>query len=180
MSNKKKKHPWSGLLAIVGVVLAIVILNQCILINCSIPSASMEPQIQEGNRIIGNRLAYISAAPERFDVVIFRYPDDESQLFIKRIIGLPGETVTIKDGKVYIDDPQCQGEPLDDSFCPEEPEPLGEGNYEVPEGCYFMLGDNRNHSFDSRFWDSPYVPKENIVAETALKYWPLTEMTFID
>ena len=71
-----------------------------------------------GDQIFGNRLAYLFSDPERFDIVIFRYPDDESQLFIKRIIGLPGETVTIEDGKVYIND---STEPLDDSFCPETP-----------------------------------------------------------
>ena len=98
--------------------------------------------IKMGDRIFGNRLAYINKDPQRFDIVIFKYPDDETQLFIKRVIGLPGETVEIRDGKVYIDGAET---PLDDSFTPEPPQ----GNWGpevVPEGSYFMLGDNRNRS----------------------------------
>ena len=102
----------------------------------------MEQTIMTGDRVFGNRLAYKTKDQERFDIVIFKYPDDPSQLFVKRVIGLPGETVNIVDGKVYINDSE---EPLDDSFCPETPQGSF-GPYEVPEGCYFMLGDNRNHS----------------------------------
>ncbi len=77
------------------------------------------------------------------------------QKFIKRVIGLPGETVTIRDGKVYIND---STEPLRDDFCRKHRSAIS-GPYEVPEGCYFMLGDNRNVSKDSRYWLNPYVEK---------------------
>ena len=94
--------------------------------------------------------------------------DDESQLFIKRIIGLPGETVEIIDGKVYIDGSEA---PLDDSFTPETP--TGNyGPYTVPENCYFMLGDNRNNSKDSRFWQNTYVERDKILGKAVLKYFP--------
>ena len=99
-------------------------------------------------------------------------PDDPSQLFVKRVIGLPGETVNIVDGKVYINDSE---EPLDDSFCPETPEGSF-GPYTVPEGCYFMLGDNRNHSMDSRYWQNPFVEEDAIEAEVAVRYWPLNKI----
>ena len=102
---------------IIVVVLIVTLVNNVILINAKIPSESMEKTIMTGDRIFGFRLAYginmnlfgheISKKtkdPERFDIVIFKYPDDESQLFIKRIIGLPGEKVQITDGKVYIND----------------------------------------------------------------------------
>jgi len=157
----------------IAVVAAVVLfLNTFILINAKIPSASMEDTVMAGDRIFGSRLAYKSEDPERYDIVIFRYPDDESTLFIKRVIGLPGETVTITDGKVYIDD---STEPLDDSFCPETP--TGDfGPYEVPEGCYFMLGDNREHSKDSRYWTNTYVERDKILGKAVFRYWPLTEM----
>ena len=133
-----------------------------------VPSESMEPTVMTGDRVFGNRLAYLFGDPQRFDIVIFRYPDDESQLFIKRIIGLPGETVEIIDGKVYIDGSET---PLDDSFTPETP--TGNyGPYTVPENCYFMLGDNRNNSKDSRFWQNTYVERDKILGKAVLKYFP--------
>ena len=106
--------------------------------------------------------------PERFDIVIFKYPDDESQLFIKRVIGLPGETVEIKDGKVYIDGSET---PLDDSFIPETMKGSF-GPYQVPEDCYFMLGDNRNNSKDSRYWKNTYVRFDQIVGKAVIRYYP--------
>ena len=119
------------------VVVVVFIVNNVMLRNAKIPSESMEDTIMTGDRIFGNRLAYINKDPQRFDIVIFKYPDDETQLFIKRVIGLPGETVEIRDGKVYIDGSET---PLDDSFTPEPPQ--GDWGPEVvPEGSYFMLGD---------------------------------------
>ena len=150
-------------------------LNKLVYINAVIPSESMQDTILKGDRIIGNRLAYMSDDPERFDIVIFKYPDDPSEIFIKRVIGLPGETVEIKDGKVYIDGAL---EPLDDSFCPEKPE--GDfGPYEVPQNCYFMMGDNRNNSLDSRYWTNHYVEKDAILAKASFRYWPFSRIEFV-
>ena len=111
---------WDYIKMIIIVVAIVLVINNVVLINAKIPSPSMEKTIMTGDRIFGFRLAYginldlfgheISKKvkdPERFDIVIFKYPDDESQLFIKRVIGLPGETVQIRDSRVYID-----GEPL--------------------------------------------------------------------
>lgn len=148
---------------------AIVLLYTQVLINAYLPSESMENTLMTGDRVIGNRLAYkLGKDPERFDIAIFHAPDDEGVLYIKRIIGLPGEKVTIKNGKVYIND---SAEPLEDSFIKEKMEKEPDAEYNVPEGCYFMLGDNRNESLDSRFWDNPYVAKDKIVAKAVLKYW---------
>ena len=168
--NKKSigKELMEYLKMIIFVVIFVVVVNNFLIINAKIPSESMENTIMTGDRIFGNRLAYVLGDPERYDIVIFRYPDDESQLFIKRVIGLPGETVEIIDGKVYIDGSDT---PLDDSFTPEIP--TGSyGPYTVPEGCYFMLGDNRNNSKDSRFWQNPYVEKDKILGKAVLKYFP--------
>ena len=92
----------------------------------------------------------------------------KKELFIKRIIGMPGETVEIKDGKVYINGSE---EPLKDSFTPETP--VGDyGPYTVPEDSYFVLGDNRNYSRDSRFWNNPYVAEDKILGKAVLRYFP--------
>ena len=155
---------------IVFAVVFVLIVNNFILINALVPSESMEKTIMTGDRIFGFRLAYEWNEPERFDIVIFKYPDDPEQkeLYIKRIIGLPGETINIVNGKVYIDGKKT---PLDDSFCPETP--IGDfGPYTVPEGCYFMLGDNRNCSKDSRFWENTYVREDQIVGKAVLRYYP--------
>ena len=159
------------LIMIVVVVAGVYLLTEFVIINARIPTSSMEETIGVNDRIFGNRLAYRNEGPERFDIVIFKFPDDESKLYIKRVIGMPGETVLITDGKVYIDGAD---EPLDDSFCPETP--LGDfGPYQVPADSYFMLGDNRNYSADSRFWENTFVKREKILGKAVIRYWPVTE-----
>ena len=174
MEEKKKNAILSEVLDYVKViafaVIFVLIVNNFILINALVPSESMEKTIMTGDRIFGFRLAYKFEEPERFDIVIFKYPDDPEQkeLYIKRVIGLPGETVNIVNGKVYINGEQT---PLDDSFCPETPI-VDFGPYTVPEDCYFMLGDNRNCSKDSRFWENTYVREDQIVGKAVLRYYP--------
>jgi len=159
------------LILIAVVVGGVWFMTEYVIINARIPTSSMEETIGVGDRIFGNRLAYRSNDPERYDIVIFKFPDDESKLYIKRVIGLPGETVVIRSGKVYING---SSEPLDDSFCPETP--LGDfGPYVVPEGSYFMLGDNRNYSADSRFWVNTFVAREKILGKAVIRYWPIKE-----
>lgn len=156
---------------IIVVVLAVVfavVINTFFLINARVPSASMENTVMTGDRLFGNRLAYTKEDPQRGDIVIFKYPDDESQLFIKRVIGLPGETVLIIDGKVYIDD---SSEPLNEPYLAQEM--IGSfGPYTVPADSYFMMGDNRNYSADSRFWINTYVKKDKIMGKAAFRYYP--------
>ncbi len=144
-------------------------LDKFIIVNAKIPSASMEPTIMTGDRLIGNRLAYLNSDPQRGDVVIFLFPDNEKEYFIKRVIGLPGETVEVKAGKVFINGSE---EPLDESGYVVTT-PLGDfGPYTVPEGAYFMMGDNRNNSMDSRYWKQPYVFKDKILGKAWARYFP--------
>ena len=162
------KELWEYIKMIIFVVIVVFIVNNFILINAKIPSESMEKTIMTGDRVFGSRLSYLRKDPERFDIVVFKFPDDESQLFIKRVIGLPGEKVEIRDGKVYINDAEV---PLDDSFIP-EPSIGNWGPGTVPEGHYFMLGDNRNYSKDSRFWQNTYVAKDKILGKALVRYFP--------
>lgn len=163
-----KKEVMEYVRMIAFVIVVVFVMNNVVLINAKIPSESMEKTIMTNDRIFGFRLAYQFQDPKRYDIVIFKYPDDPQELFIKRIIGLPGETVEIREGKVYINGAE---EPLDDSFCPEQP--LGDfGPYTVPENSYFMLGDNRNYSKDSRFWEIKYVQEDQIVGKALIRYFP--------
>ena len=151
---------------IVGAIVIALIINNCIIVNAYVPSGSMEDTIMTGDRIIANRLYYKVENPDRGDVVVFKYPDDESKLYVKRIIGLPGDTVLVKDGGVYINDKK-----LDEPYL----DVLTEGDlgpFYVPEEKYFMMGDNRNSSFDSRYWDNKFVDKDKILGKVFMEYFP--------
>ena len=165
---------WIKLILII--LICTFLLRRYVIVNAEVPSSSMENLIEPGDRLVGFRMAYLKEEPKRFDVIIFRYPVDESQSFIKRVIGLPGETVTVKDGKIYIDGKE-QTQAV--SFCPEEM--AGSfGPYEVPEDSYFVMGDNRNNSLDSRYWNNTYVKKDAILAKAGFRYWPLNKVGFVN
>ena len=154
--------------SIVIAIVAALLITNFILFNARIPSGSMQNTIMKGDRVFGFRLAYMFSEPKRGDIVIFKWPDDESVTYIKRVIGLPGETVTIRGGKVYINDSDT---PLDEPYLAETPYDRDYGPYVVPENCYFMLGDNRNNSKDSRLWENTFVTKDEILAKAFFKYW---------
>lgn len=150
---------------IVAVVLAFII-RYFLFQPFYIPSGSMEPTLQVGDRIIVNKLLYRFSTPKRGDIMVFKYPVNPNRDFIKRVIGLPGETIQIKDSKVYID-----GKILEQPFLP--PDLKYDHNFgpaRVGENQYFMMGDNRNNSEDSRFWGS--LPEQNIVGKAMFIYWP--------
>ena len=157
---------WSWVKCILcGIVIALA-LDFLVIANARVPTGSMEDTIPVGARIIGLRHSYLFEEPQRGDIIIFKYPDDESVHYVKRVIGLPGETVIIADGNVYVD-----GTALEEPYL--NTVTLGDyGPYTVPEGSYFVMGDNRNDSRDSRFWDNTYVAKDKIVAKVKLMYYP--------
>lgn len=142
--------------------------GKVLIVNANIPSGSMENTIHPGDRVIGSRLAYLNQDPQRADIIIFRFPDDESQVFIKRIIGLPGEEIQIVAGAVYIDGAQV---PLEEEYLKEIPQGSF-GPYVVPEDSYFVMGDNRNNSHDSRFWKNHFVERDEILAKAWFQYFP--------
>lgn len=151
---------------IFAVVLALIFTN-FVIINARVPTGSMRDTIWEGDRLIGLRLSYTFSSPKRGDIVIFKFPDDESEIYVKRVIGTPNDVVQIKEGKVFVN-----GEELDEPYIKDYI--LDDGNeytYIVPDGCYFMLGDNRNNSKDSRFWNNTYVRKEKIIAKVMFRYY---------
>lgn len=154
----------------IAIIIALLI-NNFVLLNARIPSGSMETTIMKGDRLFGFRLSYLFSEPERGDIVIFKWPDDESVNYIKRVIGLPGETVTIRQGKVYITGTDGTEFCLEEPYLHEEPKARDFGPYQVPEDSYFMLGDNRNNSKDSRYWQNTFVHKDQILAKAIFRYW---------
>lgn len=169
----KELLQWAA--AFIAAIAAALLINNFVIVNAQIPSSSMEDTIMPGDRVFGNRLTYVLGEPERFDIIIFRYPDDESQLFIKRIIGLPGETVEIRDGHIYINGSDT---PLEDVET-KEPMEGSFGPYTVPEDCYFVMGDNRNNSRDSRYWEHTFVTEDEILGKAVFRYWPVNKMKFL-
>ena len=167
--SEKQKFNWKeeliswGQVFVIAALIAFV-LNRFIIANSRVPSASMENTIMTHDRVIGSRLAYNSSDPKRGDIVIFYFPDDvtEKTYYVKRIIGLPGDIIDIKHGHVYLNNSDT---PLEEPYIKEPMETPEDLHYEVPEGCYFMLGDNRNSSADSRYWHNTFVKKEKIVAK---------------
>ena len=152
----------------------ILILIKSVLMLRLIPSASMEGTIMTGDVVVSTRYDVGEDELQRYDILVFVLPDDPDTEYIKRLIGLPGETIEVINGEVYAD-----GVLLDSSFVDGPQNRKGDGTYVVPEGCYFFLGDNRNNSNDSRYWDDPYVPLENIQAKARLILLPFTNMDIL-
>lgn len=151
----------ADMLDILVPAIAIVIIMTQVLGITVIQSASMEPTLMTGNTVFLNRLAYKTGnEPQRGDVISF-WSDEYNNYFGKRIIGIPGDIIEFKDGYVVIN-----GQYVDESeYINENVETNCEKVFEVPEGCYFMLGDNRENSNDSRFWVNPYIEKDKIVGK---------------
>lgn len=184
---------WGMLGEIVQTVLLALVLFLIIrnfIQNYRVQNISMEPNFHEGQFLIINRFAYCPGLhldvpfvnvhldkswcvwePSRGDVVVFHYPPDPSQDFIKRVIGLPGETVEVRDGRVYIN-----GQLMSEPFGPNP------GSYNAPPTTltpdeYYVMGDNRNSSSDSHVWGP--VPIKNIVGRAVLRYWPPSKWSIV-
>lgn len=140
-----------------------------------VKGASMEPNFEDGDYLLVNEISYRFSVPERGDVIIFRYPLDHSQFFIKRIIGLPSETLSIKDNTVTIyNKDKPGGFVLDESYLASEQKTLGDSVIKLDDNEYFVLGDNRLQSSDSRRWGP--VNKSLITGKAFLRPWPITKI----
>ena len=171
MPQEKSENFFTELLKFAVVAVIIVVPVRLFVAQPFIVSgASMEPTFDTGQYLIVDELTYHFEAPTRGDVIIFRYPKDPSQFFIKRIIGLPGETVRIQGGEVYV--VKTDGTTLHLS----EPYVVNKGNgadstTKLGPDDYFVMGDNRPESSDSRVWG--VLPKENIIGRALVRLLPV-------
>ncbi len=167
-----------------GLYLLVVLLITYLIIlyvgqRTEVSGSSMEPTLSDGDNLIVDKISYRFKDPERFDIIVFPFQYQKDTYYIKRIIGLPGETVQIdEDGNIYIN-----GEILEESYGREvidadklgiaaEPITLGEDEY-------FVLGDNRNHSSDSRVREVGNIKKDQIVGKAWVRIWPISDIEFI-
>ena len=155
----------------VGLILAFSIKTWVVTTNV-VPSSSMYPTIPNPCYILVDHVATETQAPYRGEVVLFPFPDDPSQIYVKRIIGMPGETVTIHGGHVYINHHE-----LSEPYLHGVLTPGTWGPYHVPAGHYFMLGDNRAVSDDSRYWIHKYVARNTIIGRADFVVWPVSKWT---
>ncbi len=194
------KEIFSWIFTVIFAVALAFFITKVIIVNAVIPSASMETTIMTGDRVIANRLEYTFGKAERYDIAVFKFPDSPNILYIKRVIGMPGETVEIRDNEIYIDG---SSEPLKDSFvngdmftsdaiyrvpkAGDSIEDFKNNIYEITlydkdgdglfdEDCYFMMGDNRNNSADSRAWLNKFVPESLMQGKAVFRYFPINKM----
>lgn len=139
---------------------------------------SMRPNFSDGDYLIIDELTYRLRDPIRGDVVVFRYPNDPSTYFVKRVIGTPGERVVVAGGGVMVYDQQHpDGIALHESYIPANISTNRDGEYVVPDGQYFVLGDNRPFSYDSRSWG--FLSRDMIIGVVRFRLWPLAQAAVI-
>jgi signal peptidase I len=147
---------------VLAVVLYLII--QTLTQRIKIESTSMLPTLYENDYVVVNRLAYKLGQPSRGDIIVFKYPPDPTAIpYIKRVIGLPGDHVHLENGKLYIN-----GVALSEPYL--KVVTAGSGDWTVPDGNLFVMGDNRNNSSDSRSWG--WVPLGNVIGKAEVIYWP--------
>ena len=139
--------------------------------------SSMEPTLQDGDNLITDKITYRLIEPKRFDIVVFPYKENTSKLLIKRIIGMPGEKVQIKNGKVYINDTELKDDVYGNALMVDEG--IVGDPVVLAADEYFVLGDNRNHSQDSRFASVGNIHRDDIIGRAWVRIWPLNKLTLL-
>lgn len=158
---------------IVSIITAIVIamlIRTFIVELYIVDGPSMRPTLLHEEKLVVNKFIYYLRAPEKGEVVIFRYPRDTSRDFIKRVIATAGDTIEIKDGRVYVNDQLLIEDYILEKTYTEYPKVT------IPEGTIFVMGDNRNNSEDSRFSDVGFVPLNLVKGKAVFVFWPMDEM----
>lgn len=173
-----QKQLWENLQILAIALLVALALRAFIAEPRYIPSDSMIPTLEVGDRLAIEKISYHFHAPERGDIIVFDPPQQlqlqgygKDQAFIKRIIGQPGQTVQVQRGKVYIDH-----QPLEEAYIAEPPD-YNWGPQQVPDHQFFVMGDNRNDSNDSHVWG--FLPQEQIIGRAVFRFWPLNRIGLI-
>ncbi|HNS32374.1 MAG TPA: signal peptidase I [bacterium] len=157
---------------IIAVIVRIVFIG-----NFKIPTTSMVPTLKVGDRLLSNNIIYKIRPPKRGEVVIFKYPEDPKRDFVKRLVGLPGENLLIKEGNIYINGEKVVDNPVSNIYYYSEGYFGNYSEVKIPEASYYVLGDNSINSKDSRYWG--FVPAKSMVGKALFIYWPPWRMDFI-
>lgn len=164
---------WEVMEVVVVAVVTVFLVRTFLVQPFLVSGASMEPNFGSGNYLLIDEITYRLREPERGEVVVFKYPSDPSVYYIKRIVGLPGEEISIKNGSVYIANSEMpKGGVLNEYYLRPELKTAGNMSVKLGEKEYFVLGDNRSHSFDSRSWGT--LDRKNIIGLARLRLLPVT------
>lgn len=172
MNDNFKKWFWDMIESVAIALILAFLIRTFIIQPFYIPSGSMYPNLQPNDKVLVNMFIYHFHEPSRGDIMVFHYPLDQQKDYIKRIIGLQNETVEVKNSQVYIN-----GKLLEEPYLPQGLEYGDFGPFKVPPGNYFMMGDNRPDSQDSRYWGA--LDKKLIIGKAMLIFWPLNRMTLL-
>jgi signal peptidase I len=176
--TEKEENPIVELLkTLVSAGILAIGIRACVAEARFIPSESMLPTLAIDDRLIVEKVSYRFSQPERGDVVVFSPTDalkeqNYKEAFIKRIIGLPGDVVQVKDGEVYVNNQK-----LTEKYILNPPN-YQYGPMKIPQGQYLVLGDNRNNSYDSHYWG--FVPRENLIGKATVRFWPPNRLGSLD
>jgi len=176
--SSQPKESRSGFLRFLVDILETLVLSVVLFVSINLISArirvdgaSMEPTLVTGEYVIVSRISYRLGSPQRGDIIVFHFPRDPKEEYIKRVIGLPGDEVEVRNGAVYVN-----GQPLDETYLKVKID--YSGTWTVPAGQLFVLGDNRNNSSDSHDWGT--VPMDYVVGKAILVYWPPPSWGLVD
>lgn len=164
--NKFVKELMSWVMIFAGAFVVAYILSNFVIVNAKVPTGSMISTININDKVIGFRLSYMFSEPKHGDIIMFNAPDKENTIYIKRIIGVPGDVIKISNNQLYING-ELQDEPYIKNDWRMNP---GETEYTVPDNQYFVMGDNRDNSNDSRAWGT--IKKKDIIAKAIFRYYP--------
>lgn len=167
MSSIISHEAKSWILSLAAAVIVALLIRHFIVELYVVDGPSMQPTLQDGERLVVNKFIYHWRDPLKGEVIIFRYPRDHNRDFIKRVIATGGDTIEIKDGHVYVNDALVNEDYIAEKTRTEYPKQT------VPEGTLFVCGDNRRNSLDSRFPDVGFVPLELVKGKAALIFWPV-------
>lgn len=179
--NRKlsQPNPWVEGLQTIGLSIVLALgIRHFVAEARYIPSGSMEPTLQINDRLVVEKISYYFNPPERGDIVVFWPPErltppgQRRDAFIKRIIGLPGDVVEVREGRVVVN-----GELLEEDYIKAPPD-YEWGPEQVPQESYLVLGDNRNSSYDSHSWG--FVPEENLIGKAMVRFWPPSRIGWLD
>jgi len=165
---------WEVIEVVAVAVVTVFVIRTYLVQPFLVSGASMEPGFSTGDYLLIDEISYRFREPQRGEIVVFRYPEDPKIYYIKRVIGLPGERVIVRDGFVTIyNDVSPEGFQLNESYLTPGIRTIGNTDQALAPGEYFVLGDNRNYSYDSRSWG--ILPRENVVGLVRVRLFPFTE-----